>query len=75
MSLKYFRNKTDNSNLNLSDWQPKYVYVLCRHIILFFTFFLKKITTRITKLPYFNSVIIIFVLQFENDQVRSKRYK
>ena len=45
MSLKYFRNKTDTSNLNLSDWQPKYVYVLCRHIIdiLFFTFFLKKL--------------------------------
>ena len=33
--------------------------------------------TRIirTKLPYFNSVIIIFVLQFENDQARSKRHK
>ena len=24
MSLKYFRNKTDNSKWNLSDWQPKY---------------------------------------------------
>ena len=33
--------------------------------------------TRIvrTKLPYFNSIIIIFVLQFENDQACLKRHE
>ena len=33
--------------------------------------------TRIirTKFPYFNSVTIIFILQFENYQARSKRHK
>ena len=28
-----------------------------------------------TKLSYFNSIIIIFVLQFENDQAQSKRHE
>ena len=46
-----------------------FLFVLRRHIIHIFNFFSYKIMTHIirAKLPYFSSIIIIFVLQFEND--------